>query len=107
MAKQQKTRTAEEKERIIQEIQKIGVVAGCRKYNIYASMYYDWLERYEASGIKGLEDRRKAPTPDTLVKKYEKEIRLLKELVAEKDLTIRLQDELIKKKNSEWKRKGK
>ena len=39
-------RSKEEKEKIIREIKEIGVTAGCRKFGIAKSQYYDWVRRY-------------------------------------------------------------
>ena len=89
--------TPQEKERIIQDIQELGVIAGCRKYGISRTLYYDWVNKYEASGLEGLEDRR-GKNMDAHVKRLEKENRILKELLAEKELESKLKDELLKKK---------
>jgi putative transposase len=97
-----KHRTKEEKEKLLQEIQKLGVVAGCRRHSIDPTTYYTWLERYQAHGINGLEDRR-SQNHDAMIRKLEKENRILKELMAEKDLEIRMQSELLKKKMEQWK----
>lgn len=97
MRKQLKKWTAEEKERVLEDAKRLGVVAACRKHEIYASTYYKWLDKYAANGIKGLADKRSGNT-DGLLKKKDKEIRLLKEIVAEKELVVRMQAELLKKK---------
>jgi len=79
------------------DIQNLGVIAGCRKYGISRTLYYDWLDKYNASGLDGLEDRR-GKNMDAHIKRLEKENRILKELLAEKELESKLKDELIKKK---------
>jgi putative transposase len=99
-------RTPQEKERIILDIQDLGVIAGCRKYGLARTLYYDWLNKYQASGLEGLEDRR-GKNMDAHVKRLEKENRILKELLAEKDLESRLKDELLKKKFGQQVKKGK
>lgn len=101
-----KIRSKEDKERILLDIQRIGVIAGCRKHEIDPSTYYTWLEKYQASGIEGLEDRR-GRTNEHLLRKAEKEIRLLKEILAEKELELKMKDELLKKKMDQWKRESK
>lgn len=98
-----KKRSKEEKESILKECQKLGVVAGCRKNGVDKSTYYTWLERYQAHGIEGLEDRR-AQTNEAALKRLEKENSVLKELLAEKELELRFKDELLKKKKMEWRR---
>jgi len=94
-------RTAQEKEKILLEIQKLGVVGGCRRFNVSAPLYYDWLEKYNASGLEGLEDRR-GKNLDAQIKKLEKENKILKELLVEKELESKMKDELLKKKIAQW-----
>jgi len=97
MVKQLHKRTPQEKERIILDIQNLGVTAGCRKYNLSKALYYEWLNRYQSSGLEGLEDRR-GRNNEAYIKRLEKENRILKELLAEKELESKMKDELIKKK---------
>ena len=97
MVRQINKRTPQEKERILLSIQELGTTVGCRKYGISKTLYYDWLNKYNASGLDGLEDRR-GKNMEAHVKRLEKENRLLKELLAEKDLESKLKDELLKKK---------
>lgn len=97
MVKKLHKRTPQEKERILLGIQTLGTTAGCRKYGISKTLYYDWLDKYNASGLGGLEDRR-GKNMDAHVRRLEKENRILKELLAEKELESRLKDELLKKK---------
>jgi putative transposase len=101
-----KTRTKEQKESMLLDVQRIGVVAGCRKHGIDPSTYYSWLEKYQVHGIEGLEDRR-GKTNENMLKKAEKEIRLLKEILAEKELELKMKDELLKKKMAQWNRENK
>jgi putative transposase len=97
MVKRMHKRTPQEKERILLDIQDLGVIAGCRKYGLAKTLYYEWLDKYNASGLEGLEDRR-GKNMDAHVKRLEKENRILKELLAEKELESKLKDELLKKK---------
>ena len=96
-------RSKEEKEKIILEIQKIGIIAGCRKYGISKSQYYQWTRRYNSLGIEGLEDRRSVNL-EAQYRKLEKENDLLKKMLAEKEMEGRLKDELLKKKIAQWNR---
>lgn len=106
MRTKRKKWTPEEKERVIEDAKKLGVVAACRKHEIYATTYYTWLDRYEANGLEGLKDQR-SENVEALVKKKDKEIRLLKEILAEKELVVRMQAELLKKKGIPPKKNGK
>ena len=106
LKRDQLTRSKEEKERIIKDCQRIGVVAGCRKHATTPSSYYYWLDKYESGGLDGLEDRR-GLNQDSIVKKLEKEVRLLKEIVAEKEMESKMKDELLKKKFAQMNQKNK
>lgn len=106
MRKKRKKWTKYEKESILKDIQRVGVVAGCRKHDIATRTYYDWLDKYNAGGLDGLE-RRKSDNADAELKQLRKENRLLKEMLAEKELEARLKDELLKKKMEAWNSEGK
>lgn len=99
-------RSKEEKEKIIREIKEIGVTAGCRKFGIAKSQYYDWVRRYNTLGLEGLEDQRKV-NAERLNKKLQKENEMLKQLLAEKELESKMKDELLKKKFAQWRKGGK
>ena len=101
MKKELTKRTKEEKERILLDIQRLGMVIGCRKHSLSHSLYYRWLTRYNALGIDGLDDRR-GKNSEAQVKRLEKENGMLKELLAEKELEMRMKDELLKKKIAQW-----
>ena len=96
-------RSKEEKEKLILEIKKMGIVAGCRHFGLSKSLFYDWLRRYNAGGVEGLEDRRKVDV-EAINKKLLKENDLLKKLLAEKELEAKLKDEILKKKLAQWNR---
>jgi transposase-like protein len=96
-----KRKTSEEKEKIIKEIEKLGVVEGCRKYGISATTYYEWDRKYKSKGLSGLNAYNVRTDKD--YKRLEKENALLKELVVAKDLQLQLQGELLKKKMEQWK----
>jgi putative transposase len=106
MVKKLHKRTPQEKERIILDIQRLGVTVGCRKHNLAKTLYYGWLDRYSSHGLAGLEDKR-ASNNEALLKKVQKENRMLKELLAEKELESRMKDELLKKKFSQLEKKKK
>jgi len=106
MKKEIHKRTPQEKEKILLDIQALGVTVGCRKYGIGKALYYYWLDRYNANGLEGLEDRR-AKDISAQLKRMEKENKLLKELLAEKELESKMKDELLKKKFAQWEKKEK
>jgi len=106
MLKKLRYRTPLEKEKILLDIQVLGVIAGCRKYGLARTLYYEWLERYNAHGLEGLEDRRGKNT-DSMVKRLEKENQILKELLVEKEIESKMKDELLKKKFGQQGKRGK
>lgn len=100
--------TKEEKQKIILEVQKLGVTVGCRKYDIFPSVYYDWVEKYNAGGVDGLDINKRSTTQvEKDNDRLSKENSMLKELLAERDLEIKLKDDLLKKKHAEWRSAGK
>lgn len=102
----QAKRTKEEKERIILDVQKLGVVAGCRKHGCNPSMYYYWLDLYNAHGIEGL-DHRKSRDQQSEINRLKKELSIAKEVIADKELQLKLQAELLKKRHAQWRKEGK
>ncbi len=87
--------TVEQKLSILKEAEESGVTATIRKHQIYGNTLYEWRQKYSTSGVEGLKTAYIRTSPE--VRKLEAEIRMLKELVAEKELTIRIKDELLKK----------
>lgn len=100
-----KRKSPEEKEKILKEIEKLGIVEGCRKFGISATTYYDWDRRYKSNGLSGLKNYTRHNEAD--VKRLVKENAQLKELLIAKELKLQMQSELIKKRMPEWKRKEK
>lgn len=105
MKRNQRKWTKEEKLQIIQDVQRLGVITGCRKHEISPTNYYSWLEVYNAYGIEGLDSKRNRDT-EREVKALKKENLKLKELLAEKELQSKFKDELLKKKFAAEKKKG-
>jgi putative transposase len=97
-----RTWSIEEKISILKDIEKTGVVEGCRKHGIYATTYYDWKKKYEEKGADGLVPRYGRKEAGEL-KKVKKENERLKKLLAEKELELSIQGELLKKKIAQWK----
>ena len=102
MSRVKRTWSIEEKVAILKDIQETGIVEGCRKHGIYATTYYDWKKKYEEKGADGLVPhygRKEAAE----LKKIQKENERLKKLLAEKELELSIQSELLKKKRAQWK----
>jgi putative transposase len=92
-----RTFTKEEKMSILKEASEQGVTNTLEKYGIYPATYYSWKKKLASMGEEGL-DYGMTKAHLKRIRELEKENRLLKELVAEKELEGKLKDELIKKK---------
>ncbi len=102
MGTTKRTWSIEEKVAILKDIEKTGVVEGCRKHGIYATTYYDWKKKYAEKGADGLVPRYGRKESKEL-KKVLKENERLKKLLAEKELELSIKSELLKKKMVQWK----
>lgn len=86
------------------EAKEKGVTLTLEKHGIYPATYYSWKRKYEYMGEKGFVH---GMTPGQLkrIRELEKENKLLKEIIVEKDLAGKLKDELLKKKYALEKKK--
>lgn len=89
--------TKEEKLKIIKEASEQGVKVTLEKYSVFPASYYAWKKKMETMGEDGFSH---GMTPDQLkrIRELEKENKLLKEIVIQKELEGKLKDELLKKK---------
>ena len=95
--------TQEEKLLIIKEAGEYGVKVTLSKYDLYPATYYYWKKKLLNGGEAGLNSQRlKDQTLE--IKRLEKENTSLKILLAEKELSSKLKDDLLKKKYPELKR---
>jgi putative transposase len=97
MMMNKRTFTKDEKLKIIKEASENGVNNTIDKYGVYRASYYTWKKKYEEMGEEGFHH---GMTPQHLkrIRELEKENKLLKQLVAEKELENKLKGELLKKK---------
>ena len=93
--RKRRTWTVEQKLAILKEAETEGVTATIRKHQIYANTLYEWRQRFELNGEKGLAIAYERVDPE--LKRLQEENLRLKELVAEKELVIRIKDDLLKK----------
>jgi len=89
--------TKEEKLKIIKEASEQGVKLTLEKYSVFPASYYAWKKKMDTMGEEGFSH---GMTPDQLkrIRELEKENKLLKEIVIQKELEGKLKDELLKKK---------
>jgi putative transposase len=88
-------RTQKEKIVIIEESKIHGSLITARKHGVGYSTLMRWKQEYELGGEKSLKST--SSLSDQEVKKMLLENKRLKELVADKELQIKIQLELIKK----------
>lgn len=89
--------TTEEKLTLLKEAREKGVTSTLEKHGIYRATCYAWKKKFESMGVEGFE-RGMTPEHQKRIRVLEKENKLLKELIAEKELEGKLKDELLKKK---------
>lgn len=92
-----RTFTKSKKMSILKEASEQGVIKTLKKHGIYPATYYGWKDKLSSMGEEGL-DYGMTKAHLKRIRALEKENRLLKELVADKELEGKLKDELLKKK---------
>ncbi len=92
-----RTFTKEQKLSILKEASEQGVTKTLEKHGIYPATYYSWKEKLSSMGEEGL-DYGMTKAQLKRIRQLEKENKLLKQIVAEKELESKLKDELLKKK---------
>lgn len=88
----------EEKLKILKEVEKEGLQITLRKHGIYPATYYGWKKKLVLEGESGLSDTAQRQREHKYIKQLEDELYLAKQLLAEREMEIALQDELLKKK---------
>ncbi|NRS87754.1 putative transposase [Flavobacterium sp. 7E] len=85
----------EEKLEILSSCEELGVVETCRKYSVITGSLYSRKKKHEKQGEAGLkvtyDDRRKE------LKQAEEENRILRKLLANKEIELEIGRELLKK----------
>lgn len=89
--------TKEEKLAIIKEVSEHGLKATLEKHSLYPASYYTWKRKFDTMGEEGFVHGIN-PSQIKRIRELEKENRLLKELIVDKELEGKLKDELLKKK---------
>lgn len=80
---------------ILQEGQREGQTATCRKYGIAPSLYQRWKKKYLEKGVEGLKPSYQRVDPEK--RALEEENERLKKIIAKQALQIEVQGELLKK----------
>lgn len=95
MKKERRSFSPEDRLAIIQEGQREGSTATCRKYNLAPSLYARWKTKYLSKGVEGLKPAYHRIDP--AVRELEDENERLKRIIAKQALEIEVKSELLKK----------
>ena len=100
-----RTFSKEKKLSVLKEVETSGdVTKTLERLGIYAATYYSWKRKYSEMGEQGFgHGMTKARLKE--IRRLEKENGILKELMVEKDLKIKMQSEIIKKNRPMWEKK--
>ena len=85
-----------EKLEILEHAQEFGVVETCRKFSVSTGNYYSWRKKFDAQGKAGLKNTYQKKSKE--LRKSEEENRVLRKLLADKEIELEVQRELLKKK---------
>jgi transposase-like protein len=96
MSNHRRTWSVSQKLEALQMIKNDGITKTSRQLEISSTTLYKWQTQFEDNGENGLSQKQTA-TRNLELEKLKKENRELKFLVAEKELTIRVLNELVKK----------
>jgi putative transposase len=94
--KRKRTFMKSEKLAILKEASEQGVKVTLDKYGIYPATYYSWRKKFKEMGEVGL-DHGMNKQHLQRIRDLEKENQQLKEIVAEKELIVRMHEEVKKR----------
>jgi len=94
-------KSAQEKQRILEETKTLGLVETARKYELSYKILKDWQDIAVVFGLEGLKSEGSKLSPT--LKRLQLENQSLKELVAVKELELKIMNELLKKNHSKSK----
>ena len=97
--------TLEQKLEILSSSEGIGIVETCRKYSVSTGTFYSWKKKFEHQGEAGL--KVTYDTRSKELKAAEQENRVLRKLLSDREIELKVQRELLKKKGSTAKIVGK
>ncbi len=89
--------TKDEKLAVIKEVSEQGLKSTLEKYNLYPASYYSWKKKFDEMGEEGFAHGI-TPAQIKRIRELEKENKLLKELIIDKEMEGKLKDDLLKKK---------
>ncbi|NNE32249.1 MAG: transposase [Winogradskyella sp.] len=97
MKKHRKRWSTTEKLAIVNHFKTWGATKTSREFGVSPGSIYNWNEAYEEHGEAGLSGKHKKPSESDELRAVKRENDELKKLVAEKELRLRIQEEMLKK----------
>ncbi len=97
MTKHRKRWSSKEKMEIINYAKIHSVLKASREYKVSSPSIYKWIDAYDQKGESGLTAKQKDNLKSSEFKKLKRENDELKKIIAEKELRIRIQEEMLKK----------
>ena len=99
MSKHRKRWTSQENLEIVNYYKQYGLTKTKREYEVSSTSIYNWEELYDNHGEGGLSGKKEGnqASDNEELKRLRRENDALKKIVAEKELILRIKDELLKK----------
>lgn len=104
MSLHRKNWSQKEKEEVLLYFEEHGISRTSREFSVSTATIYNWKRKYDELGSDGLNAGAKTALERELAQ-IKRENNELKKMVAEKELTIRVKDSLLKKKTQLKKKK--
>jgi transposase-like protein len=96
MSKHRMNWSDEKKLEIVQHFKNNGIAKTIRAYEVSNGLIYKWVRKFDESGTEGLADKAKVKRDIELIQ-IRRERDLLMKIVAEKEIIISIQKDLLKK----------
>lgn len=96
MGKHQKSWSQEEKLTIVNYYKEHGVAKTSKEFNVSSANIYNWVSQYEKGGFSSPPSVSNSDK-DKEILRLQREIQAYKEIIAEKELSLRIKDALLKK----------
>lgn len=100
MGKHRKTWNQSEKIEVLNYYKTHGMGKTSREFNVSSATIYRWLALFESEGNKGLSEGFQLNKEREFLR-LQRENQSFKEIIAEKELEIRIKDALLKKSQSQ------
>ncbi len=97
MKKHRKRWNVEEKLEILSYYNEWGAAKASREFEVSTASIFKWKKAFDEEGQAGLENKRLDGSGSIELKRLRRENEQLKKLVAEKELRLRIQEEMLKK----------